>query len=906
MPVNFPFKRCLLIAWLSIVLSLVVAQHAKPHTLAMIHEVLTKSEEGMSSIIVKLSGDPAYKVIGLGRSEILIALKDTELSKGLYNKKITGDGLIQRVEINKRPNNVSCLLVKLRKPYIGIDHQIEASKGSLHVQITGEGSSPKRALKRSKIRNPCPPVAFAAPGIARLSRGGRAPGDLPAIATHAGNEAARCTRRWQAGGRRAQSAIPPGHRPLRAGGRNPKSVSDPLPLHPETPAPVALSRPGGIDQLLNPDFMDTTPDTDFFLEAAGYFQVGRWEKAILILSEVIRAYSKSPHLERAYFLLAKSYDHMFNENISEHFVEVMRHHQDAMSKFPDSVFVPDAMVSIGNCYLKVKNYYEALAYYSLVCQNYEAYAAAPEAMFKRGKILALTKKPQEAIKNFQQVERLYPETPFASSAKIERAKALFEMNSFKRSLGMLDEIMTAEPNKVYENPDILLYSGYNYYELGRLEKARDALCKVLNYYPDIESNHLILARIADTYHEQGMKSKALKLYNMVLRKYPDSQGGLISMLRLSADIEKVELQELLSPGVIEEITYNKPACETYKEIIETHGDSPLSQLAGLRLALEQQKDKDYEKSIDTLRDILTKYPDTALKEQIKSALRALVEAIFEKEQQAGNYGKIVGYYEKIKTELGVEDMPNLFMILGDAYRRLHLYDRAISAFEETKKSYTDQRQPATLLFGLGESFYKVQRLEEAQRAMEAFVERYPEETQAYQAYFLIGDIMLRQKEYEKAIAAFNLAMQKDPDGPYKIDILLAMAEASGSLRDHDRASRLLKRAIALMNQNKTDSAMGICDAYWRLGETYLKLGDNEQAVSAFEKALEVSPRGRDDYGLRFRIAQCYQRLRERDKTEAILNQIIASEDPFWSRMAEAKINEIEIDMRLENFSSLNG
>ena len=836
------------IVWLGLVLSLMVAQHADSQSIAVVHQVLTRSKEGASSIIIKLSGNPACKVIGIGKREILIALKDTELSKGLYNKKITGDGLIQRVEVNKRPNNVSCLLVKLRKPYIGINHQIEASKGKLHVQITGNGGSSKKALKRSKIRNP-------------------------------------------------QSAI-----------RNPKSVSDSSLLHAETPAPVALSRPGGIDQLLNPDSRDTTPDTDLFLEAAGHFQMDRWEDAIRILRKIIKAHPKSPHLERAYFLLAKCYDHMFKKNISEHFAEVNRYYLDAISRFPDSVFVPDAMVSIGNCYFNIKNYYEALAYYGLVCENFKTYAAAPEAMFERGEILALTKKPQEAIKSFQQVERLYPETPFAGTAKIGRAKAHFDMNNFKRSLRVLDEIMVTEANRIYQDSDILLYFGYNYYELGRLEEARDVLCKVLNCYPDIESNHLILTRIADTYREEGTQSKALKIYNMVLRKYPDSEGGLISMLRLSANIEKVELEKLLFPGVIEEIaSYNKPARDTYKEIMKAHGDNPLCQLAGLRLSFQQQKDKDYEGSINILRDILTKYPDTPLKEQIKSALRAPVEVIFEREQQAGNYGKIVGYYEEMKADLGTEGMPNLLLILGDAYRGLHLYDRAISAFEEAKKSYTDQGQPATLLFGLGESFCEVKRFEEAQRALKAFLERYPEDKRAYQAYFLIGDIMLRQKKYEKAIAALNLAMQKYPDELFKINILLAMGEASNCRRDYDRASKLLNRAIALMNQNKTDPAAGTYEAYQDLGETYLKLGDNEQAVSAFENALKVSPKSRDDHSLQFRLAECYQRLREKDKTEGILNQIIASGDPFWSRMAEAKINEIKIDIRLkDSYSSLNG
>ena len=847
---NSPHIKRLLIAWLCFALSLLAARHADSQGPAIIHEVLTKSGKRGASISVKLSGARAYKVIGLGGNEILIALKDTELSRTIHNKQVTGDGLIQRVEINHKPNNVSCLLVKLRKPYIKIDHKIEAATGRLHVQITGEDNSSKRESKRSE-----------APALSAKDR--------------------------------------PSPRPAPRG----SAKADGLP---ETPAPVTLTRPGGMAQLLKPNFKGTTPDPGLYRQAAECFEEARWEEAILILSEIISAYPESPHLEQPYFLLAASYGRMFHANNAERFVEVMRHYQYAINKFPDSVFVPDAMVSIGNCYLKEEKYHEALAYYGLVFENYKGYAATPEAIFKRGKTFARTKKLQEAVKDFRQVETHYPETPFATVAKIERAKVLFDMNNFKRSLGLLNEIMSAEPDRVYENPDILLYSGHNYYELGELEKSREALCEVLNYYPDIESNDLILARIADTYREQGMEDKALKLYSMVLRRYPNSQGGLISMLRLSDNIKKVGLQELLSPGVIEEIAYNRPASETYKEIMKAHGGSPLSQLAGLRLALQRQKDKDYEGSIDTLREILTKYPDTALKKQVKSALRASVKAIFEKEQQAGNYEKIVGYYEEIKADLGVEDMGNIFLILGDAYRRLQLYNGAIFAFKEAKKSYTDQAQPPALLFGLGICLHKIKRFEEAYRALGAFVERYPDESHAYQAYFLIGDIMLRQKAYEKAMAALNLAIKKDPDAPCKIETLLAMAEASNALRYYDSASRLLKRAIALMNQNKTGSHTRTYDAYWQLGETYLKLGENQWAVSALEKALEISPKGRNDCSLRFRIAECYQRLREEDKTEGILNQIIASEDPFWSTMAAAKVNEIETDIRIQDYySSLN-
>lgn len=831
------------ITWLAIVLSLVAAQDAAPRSFAVIHEVLTESEGSGSSIIIKLKGNPTYKVIGLQKKEILIALKDTELSGGLHSKEITGEGLIQGVEMNKRPNNVVCLLVKLRKPYTGIDHRIEPGKGRLHVRIMAEAGEQEAASTKTSPKKVLKPD---------------------------------------------------------------ESDSFPLQTKMSAPPPVTLSKAGGIDQLLNPVAGDNTPDTDLFLQATGHFQAGRWEEAIRILRKIIREYPKSRHLERAYFLLAKSFDRMFEKNIPGRFAEITKRYQAAISRFPDSVFVPDAMLSIGNCCAKAESYSEALAYYSIVYENYKDYPVASEALFQRGKTLASANNPQEAIKTFEQLERLYPGTQLVGAAKMEKAKRLFDMNRFEHSLRVFDEIITAEPNKVYEDPDILLYSGYNHYELGRLKEARTLFCKVFNYYPDMESNHLILTRIADTYRDQGMESKALKLYNMVLKKYPDSEGSAISMLRHAANIKNVEPETLhfTVPTVpIEEmVPYKRTAPETYKEIIKAHGDSPLSQLAELKFAIKKHEDKDYEGSINILRDILTKHPDTALRKQIQVAFRAPLEQIFEREQQAGNYGKIAGYYEQVKADLGTEDIPNLLLIIGDAYRRLHLYDNAVSAFEGAKESYTAQDQPAALLFGLGESFCNIQRFEEALQVLEDFITRYPEDRRSLEAYFLMGNVMLKQKEYEKAITAFHAAMQKDPDEPYRIKILLAIGEALNYQENYNEASRALNEAVTLISKNEADSFPGTYEAYQRLGETYFKLGENEQAVSAFEKALNVSTKGRDDHGVQFRLAECYQRLRQRDRAEGILSRIIASGDPFWSKMAESKIREMNIEESVDRLS----
>ena len=837
MPISFFHKKHLLVALLCFALSLMPAEHSASEGLAVIDKVLTRSEKGGASVIIELKGNTPYKVIRILKKEILIALKDTLLSEALFSKPIAGDGLIQRIEMYNSPNNVGCLLVILSKPYTGIQHKIDTGKMILRVQISGQGGTP-----------------------------GVAPATVP-------------------------------KREAKKLDREAKKSDRPLPK--KTPPPVALSRPGSMEQLLNPESMDTEPDTALFIQARDHYQMGRFDNAIRILVTIIKEYPGSRHLERAYFLRAKSFHKMFEKDIFDHLTEVIKHYQDAMSRFPESVFVPDATVSIGNCHAKAKNYYEALAYYNLAYANYKTFLAAPEALYRRGQVFAVTGKTQEAIESFHEVERNYPETQFARFSKVKRAKALYDTNSFKRSLGLLEEILDTEPDIVYESPDILLYFGYNYYELGKFGKARSVLSRTLNLYPDMESNHLVLARIADTYREQGEESKASELYNLVLREFPGSEGSLVSMFRIATNMEKVGYAALFPRiGIEEVLSYERSAVDIYKEVMEGYRDNPLSHLAELKLARKKNELKDYEGSFKTLKNILAKTSDPSLKEQIKVALRAPLEGIFEREYKAGNSGKIANYYLQIKGELEPEDIPKkLLLILGDAYRGLSLYEKAAATFESAKQFYNIY--PATLLYGLGESFYKMQRFEDARSALSDFVLKYPDDRRASQAYYLVGNVMLMEKEHEKALETFQLAMQKGPDEPDQFKILVGMADVLNFKGSYYESSRALIKAVTLLEQGDTPLFPGPYEVYSKLSEVYINLGDDEQAVSTLRKALNVSPWGQDDHSLQYRLAEGYQRLKDRDKSEKILNQIIASGDPFWSKMAEAMINDMNMNEDFE-------
>ena len=97
-----------------------------------------------------------------------------------------------------------------------------------------------------------------------------------------------------------------------------------------------------------------------------------------------------------------------------------------------------------------------------------------------------------------------------------------------------------------------------------------------------------------------------------------------------------------------------------------------------------------------------------------------------------------------------------------------------------------------------------------------------------------------------------------------------------------------------MSRQESSNSDDLQVAYEELGDTYVKLGQRDKAMSAFENALKSNLEDSDKHGLRLRLAQCYLWQNATSKAKDMLNQIVTSGDPFWSKVAQAQIDEINI------------
>ncbi|MDH3880973.1 MAG: tetratricopeptide repeat protein, partial [Desulfobacteraceae bacterium] len=505
---------------------------------------------------------------------------------------------------------------------------------------------------------------------------------------------------------------------------------------------------------------DGKEDTSVYLKCLDTYKAKDWEGAIENLTRLIKTYPDGRYTEKAYFILAKSYNHLNTDFVSVQNKEIKSHYEDAISRFPTSEYVPDALFSIGNLYFYLKNYYEALGYYNLVLKKDKGSILRVKALMQKVKVLLLKHRREDALSALDELETLtseYPNLYERKEAKKEKAKILYEMNKFNRSLKILNELNKEDPETIYKHPEISLYIGYNYYQLGDNQKARESLYRYYNTCPEREINHLVLNQIGDTYRNEGMIEDAVKFYRMVLERYPDTDGAIISKIRLAEQqedkdwIEKTR-KEMGSPKKIYENIVND-------SVEKKDEKNPLMQLSMLKLGITYQKEKEYGKSLKVLKELLEKYPRTSLKKELLHALMVTIEGMLKKEMKNHNYINIINLYLKDEKIFSMVNAPELFLPVARAFVYINLDDMAIEVFKKADILFADNDKPADLLFSMGKYLFEQDNIEGAFKRFDILIANHPYSKFASEAYQLQGSILLKQKKYKLAADTFIKALK---------------------------------------------------------------------------------------------------------------------------------------------------
>lgn len=125
-----------------------------------------------------------------------------------------------------------------------------------------------------------------------------------------------------------------------------------------------------------------------------------------------------------------------------------------------------------------------------------------QELYDAGKAKMDDGRDKAAIKDFEEIERLYPFDKLATKAQLMTAFALYENLDYEEAIGVMDSFIRLHPG----NPDV----AYVYY------------LKALSYYE----------RIADVKRDQAVTKQALDSLNEVMLRFPDSQYARDAKLKV--------------------------------------------------------------------------------------------------------------------------------------------------------------------------------------------------------------------------------------------------------------------------------------------------------------------------------------------------------------------------------------
>jgi tetratricopeptide (TPR) repeat protein len=733
-------------------------------------------------IEIRLSQKAAFRVMQLGRHEMLIAMQHVDVSKEAI--ALTGANLVVKtIRQKKLPGDVVGFTVITRLPIRGIDTRWDDRAAMLRVTL----------LSRPDKKRVRPAVPKTPPG-----------------------------------GKRKETTSDAASGPLLELFQDTHVFATP----PEAKRPLSLSQAGGYAGNIDDFWVDIGKDKSCsdpnLKQMVALCRPGSWPMAVEQLDRYVAAGSQSPCMEQAYFIRAFAHWRLSQQLEKHGDVASADRFQEAMSYFPNSRYVAYALAASGQIYSDIHNDAEAAGYFKILLNSHNSYPGLPEVMMAMGRIDQNTGQSQDAIDWFQKLIKAYPDSAYAQRARVALGQALFDNNRFADALKMVGDVASGDPGEVFASPDILLIMGNSYYQMGDARKARHYLSEAYNLFPAMPGANIVLTRIGDTYRDEKQPGKAMKFYRLVVSKYPGTDGFVISAMRLAEMTDDVAEKE-----------------KTYRMIVEQHGNHPMAKLALFRLAALEQKAGKSEKSIATIDTLWQKFPGQLRAESMYILQDAYV-SLFDRKLKEGDYPSVLKRYESNRQRFSQFQDPRVFYAIGRAYLAGHLYKQAVPMLQRAQQAFPSDQRPADLMYLTGLALDESGQRQEAMKTLQDYVRQTPKGVDVGNALWRLGLLLMVQKQPEAAIKRFQQAwplIQNDNDRSALVMDIARGNLASGHFAE---AVRRASDAMGIYAAAPEKHIQSIFQAYRLQGDAYRQQGLYLKAGDAYAMALKFAGKQGND------------------------------------------------------------
>ena len=425
----------------------------------------------------------------------------------------------------------------------------------------------------------------------------------------------------------------------------------------------------------------------------------------------------------------------------------------------------------------------------------------------------------------------------------------------------------------------------------KYDAAIAAYDKLLAAFPDSSWRKKAIFKKADAYSAQKQWDKAAALYEPELDYIvSDDRKEQVAEIYLKYANQYFEPPKKTS-GETPAPNYDK-AKTLFQKSLEIGLTNKKTEEVLLRIALSDFRAKQYNEAIQTLRDLLTKYPQGAQVEDAKYYLGLSY-------LRAGNEREA----RKIFRDF-LRDYPTSTRRVDAAYALAETYhvptpqgskelQLGIAALRDLIREFPNHELALKSSYYIGLSLFNLSRYEDAVKEFNNFIAQYGRADSDFvvQAKNNLGLALLRQKKYDAAISAWEALLREHPDHALwqtvqrqVIDAQYAIGDEAYAKKDYE-AARLAWKAF----QDKYPLDVRNADIMFRLGNMLSDAKQYDAAIEQWKKVSSKYPSTEAASRSQFMIAMTYETL-GRFEDAFIAHRAVTGK---WQSAAQARLNELK-------------
>lgn len=529
----------------------------------------------------------------------------------------------------------------------------------------------------------------------------------------------------------------------------------------------------------------------------------------------IRENPESPNLQIAWFRLGECYLKVNQIEDAEKSFDFL------ISQYRRGPFVGSAAYRLAVLRFNQKDYQNALAYFKTAKDELTNPEAKLQAQFYYARCLQLTRKPKEALAQFEAILGAHEaeKNPFHERCLLESARLFFDLGDTAKALEKFKTLSeTATTPEVRE--EAIVRGGLLAAEAGEVEVSEKLLNEALKF-PDT-SPWKTLAQVGAIFNAftAGDYERVIGLYNTGAYTAPDESRAKMLLIvghsfRIKGDLDS--------------------ALRLYTLVEGKYPDRPEGIEAGYRRL-----------------QILHQKSDGTLPE--------LAKRFAEKQRAIDPENPYIDMAYLMAAEWHFTQAETSASGSGSTFAKKH-YGDAARAYEKVRLPNVDEKYREVSLYKTGWSEVESGSLEKGIITLTKFIKDHPESSLASSALAKRAVAYQTEQDHPRALADFQDLAKKYPEAP---EVEFALQQIALIYAHQRKTPEMINAYQELLRQFPDTNGAG--EAHYWIGVGYFNLEQHQQAIPELQKAREMDPEYEDKTTLRLVI--CHYQLENIDQLAA--------------------------------------